>query len=102
LKASYPPKDYEGVFAVSAGLCALIGCFFLYYTSLQLGLVHSLAKFSVGGFFLTSSLLALMALIVMFWIGTVNLVQTLYILAGTAPVTFLSLHRGLAKTQVSI
>lgn len=64
--------------------------------------MHSLAKFSVGGFFLTSSLLALMALIVMFWIGTVNLVQTLYILAGTAPVTFLSLHRGLAKTQVSI
>ncbi len=100
--ASYPPKDYEGVFALSCAICALIACFFLYYTSQQLGLVQSLTKFSVSGFFLTISLLALIALILLFWIGVVNLVQTLYILIGTAPVTILSLHRGLAKTQITI
>jgi uncharacterized membrane protein len=100
--ASYPPKDYEGVFAISCGICTLIGCFFLYYTSQQLGLVHSLAKYSISGFLMTMSLLGLITLILLFWIGIVNLVQTLYILIATAPVTILSLHRGLAKTQVTL
>lgn len=59
-------------------------------------------KMNFSGMLLVVSLVGLMGLIVAFWIGFVNLLQMLWILVCSAPVSLLFLYRGLQATKIKI
>lgn len=100
LMASYPSPDNQGNPLISAAVAGIIGLLFLAYIRNQVELGASLAKCSFSGFLLVLSLVALMALIVSFWIGYVNLLQTMWLLAFSAPFSLFLLNRGLAATKI--
>jgi len=98
--ASYPPPDNEGSPIISLGIVTLIGAIFLMYVRRQVRLGASLARLTFSGVLLILCLLGLMGLLIAFWIGFVNLLQTMWILVITAPFSLLLLNKGLGATRI--
>ena len=98
--ASYPPPDNQGNPIVSLAIVSLIGFLLLMYIQRLIKLGASLARFSFGGFLLILALLGLMGLLIAFWIGFVNLLQTMWILVLTSPVSLFFLNKGLVATKI--
>lgn len=73
---------------------------FLVYSAKSFGLVKPLERLTFSGFLLFVSLAASMGLLVAFWVGTVNLVQTLWIVVLGGPVSLIFTYRGLQITKV--
>jgi len=70
------------------------------YVQRQVQLGASLARLTFGGFLLILCLLGLMGLLIAFWIGFVNLLQTMWILVITAPISLILLNKGLGATKI--
>lgn len=102
IEASFPAPDFQGRLWLSVSVVATVFAAFLYYVHAQLTLVTPLAKLNVSGSLLIVSLMGLMALLIAFWIGYVNLLQTMWILAFSAPVSLIFMYRGLQATKIKI
>jgi len=98
--ASYPPPDNQGNPIISFAIVGLIGVLVLMYTRRQIQLGASLARLTFSGVLLVLCLLGLMGLLISFWIGFVNLLQTMWILFFTAPISLILLNKGLGATRI--
>lgn len=95
IRASYPPPDKQGSQIVSGIVCAAIALCFFAYTARQFSLGVPLAKLNFMGSLLLLSLMVLLALVIAFWIGKINLIELGWTVVLTAPVTLFCLFKGL-------
>ena len=102
IHASYPPPDKQGSPIVSGIVCAAIALCFFVYTARQFSLGVPLAKLNFMGCLLLLSLIVLLALIMAFWIGYINLIQLGWIVVFTAPVTLFCLFKGMRETDARV
>jgi hypothetical protein len=65
-----------------------------------MALVNPLAKLNLQGLLLIATLLGLMGLLVAFWLDYVNLVQTLWIVVLTSPLSLFLIYSGLRSSKV--
>jgi hypothetical protein len=65
-----------------------------------MALVNPLAKLDLQGSLLIVTLLGLMGLLVAFWLDYVNLLQTLWIVVLTSPLSLFLIYSGLRSSKV--
>jgi hypothetical protein len=65
-----------------------------------MALVNPLAKLNLQGSLLIATLLGLMGLLVAFWLDYVNLLQTLWIVVLTSPLSLFLIYSGLRSSKV--
>ena len=100
LEASFPNPDFQGRLWLTCAVSGVILLSFVKYLTNQLTLVTPFEKLNVSGSLLMLSLVSLMLLLAAFWIGYVNLLQLLWIVALSSPVSIILIYKGLQTAKI--
>ena len=102
LKASFPDPDFQGRLWLTCAVSGLILLAFAKYLMTALSLVTPFEKLTLSGSLLMLSLVSLMSLLTAFWIGYVNLLELLWIVALSSPVSMILIYKGLQSAKIKV
>mmetsp|Transcript_17492 Transcript_17492/g.29448 ORF Transcript_17492/g.29448 Transcript_17492/m.29448 type:complete len:173 (+) Transcript_17492:1693-2211(+) len=97
----FPPEEPAKGALVPLVFCGMLATLFLYFLGQIFGNGSNLKNMSFGGMLFSLNYLAIMGVIVAFWIE-INLVNTLWILAALTPVTLFTMNLGLTPENCHI
>lgn len=98
----FPPEEQEKGATVPLAFSGLIAFIGLIFVGKLFGNKANLSNISFWGALFTLNYMAIIGIIVAFWINCFNLVNCLWILLAVSPVTFILMNKGLTPENCHI